>query len=116
MAFDIASAANRMAPGAPGTSPPKITFVNTGNAAVRIRPDPDPNTQGGGGAVYFAFKTSAGVCVATGNSNVAVPTTNDPRFDATDGWQDMILAPGATHIRLFGDGTGGTAYVWLNGT
>ena len=102
---DLAGRANRMAPGAPGSSPAKITFANGANAAVQLR-------AAAGGAYYISFKTTAGVCVATGSQNVAVPTTNDPRFDATDGWQDMILPAGTTHIRLFGDGTGGTAYVW----
>lgn len=108
MAVDLANVSNRMAPGLPGTSPPKIAFANGANAAVQLRAT-------AGAAIYISVKVTAGACIATGDSNVGAPTTNDPRFDASDGWQDMILAVGATHIRIFGDGSAGTLYVWLSG-
>jgi len=114
MALDIAMAADRMAPGLAGSSPAKITFANGANAEVPLRAHPG-QTGAALPALYFAFKTTAGCTIATGPQGLAAPTTNDPRFDASDGWQDMILRPGDTHIRIFGDGTGGTAYVWFNG-
>lgn len=109
---DPANASIRVAPGAPGTSF-KITFANGANAATQLRAAPANNALSA--FRYISIKTTAGVCIATGDSTVAASTTNDPRYDSTDGWQDMVLLPGVTHIRPFGDGTGGTLYVWLSG-
>lgn len=114
---DLASIANRMAPGLPGSSPPKIAVANGANAAVQLR-------TAAGAARYYSIKYVAntpaagqGATIATGDSTVAVPTANDPLFETADGWQDMILSVGATHIRAFGTASGvGVLYVWDRGS
>lgn len=98
----------RMAPGAPGSSPAKITFATGSNNAVQLR-------AAGGSTRTYSVKivTANATCnVATGDSTVAVPTAADPLFAAADGWIDFTLSAGATHIRLFGGATGGDMVVW----
>jgi hypothetical protein len=97
-----------MAPGAPGSSPAAFAFVIGANNAVQLRAS-------GGAQRTYSVKiiTASATCnVATGPSDVAVPTATDPLLAASDGWQDMTLASGSTHIRLFGGATGGTLSVW----
>ena len=98
----------RMAPGAPGSSPPKITFATGTNIAVQLR-------AAGGSTRSYSVKivTASATCnVATGPDTVAVPTAADPLFSVADGWIDFTLPAGSTHIRLFGGATGGDMVVW----
>lgn len=112
MANDLAAYANRMAPGLAGSSPPKITFATGANAEVQLR-------TAAGAARYYSIKVvgaaGASCNVATGMTGLAAPTANDPLFEIADGWQDMILNVGSTHIRLFGGATGGSLFVWDRG-
>lgn len=107
MASDLASAADRMAPGAPGSSPPAIAFTSTA-ATTLVRP-------AGGAAKYISIKATAGVHLAFGGASVAAATNADPLFESTDGWQDMILAPDQTHVSAKGDSAGGSLYIWFSG-
>lgn len=98
----------RMAPGAPGSSPQKITFATGTNVAAQLR-------AAGGATRTFSVKVvtaNASCNVATGDSTVLLPTANDPLLEATDGWVDITLPAGSTHIRLFGGATGGSLFVW----
>jgi len=97
-----------MAPGAPGSSPQKITFATGANAAVQLR-------AAGGSTRSYSVKivtTNATCNVATGPDTVAAPTAADPLFSVADGWIDFTLPSGSTHIRLFGGATGGDLVVW----
>jgi hypothetical protein len=109
---DLASVANRMAPGAYATSPPKIAFVAGAQAATQLRA-----TSSAGSFRYISVKTSGAACgLLFGDLNVADPTTNAGfLLEATDGWVDMILPIGITHVRIYGAGIG-TLYVWDRGT
>lgn len=109
---DLASVANRMAPGAYAPSPNKIAFTAGAQAAVQLRAATAAQS-----FRYIAVKTSgAAAGVLFGDLNVADPTANAGfLLEATDGWVDMMLPPGCTHVRLFGAGTG-TFYVWDRGT
>lgn len=113
MAFDLASIANRMAPGLAGSSPPATAFALGANAQVQLR-------AAAGAARFYSIKVvgaaGASCTVATGTAGLAAPTAADPIFDLTDSWQDMILGVGATHIRLFGIATAGTLYIWDRGS
>lgn len=98
----------RMAPGAPGSSPAAFAFVTGANTAVQLR-------AAGGSTRTYSVKiitTNATCNVATGPATVDVPTATDPLFSATDGWLELTLPAGSTHIRLFGGATGGTMTVW----
>lgn len=98
----------RLAPGAPGSSPQKITFVTGANAAAQLR-------AAGGATRNYSVKVvtaNASCNVATGDSTVLLPTANDPLLEAADGWVDFTLPAGSTHIRLFGGATGGSLFVW----
>ncbi len=106
-ASDLASAADRMAPGGPGTGV-ALAFTVASTVATLIR-------AAGGQAIYISVKTSAAVHLVFGSDTVGAATNNDPLFEATDGWQDMILRPEQTHVRAKGDSGSGTIYVWPSG-
>lgn len=101
-ANDFANFMNRMAPGVAGSSPQRVAVPTGAGTAVQLR-------TAVAGYHYFSIKvvgTGASVNVATGDANVAAPTAADPLFDPNDSWQDFVLPPNVTHIRLFGAGTG----------
>lgn len=111
-ANDLASVANRMAPGAYHTTPAKIPFAAGANPAVPLRA-----ASAAGAYLYVAVKVSASAGTLNfGDLNVADPTVNGGGFfEPTDSWQDMMLPPGCTHVRVFGAGIG-TLYVWDRGS
>lgn len=118
---DLASAADRMAPGVPGTCI-KFTFTAADSGWQDI-PAHKPAADAGGfqvpqGALYISIKTTAAVHVAFGNSgasSTAVTNANAPLFESSDGWQDMILRPDQTQYRVKGDVGGGDLYIWFSG-
>lgn len=120
-ASDLASAADRMAPGIPGTCI-KFTFTSADSGWQDItfhKPAADAaGFQVGQGALYVSVKTTAAVHLSFGSSiasSTAVTNANAPLFEAADGWQDMILRPDQTQFRVKGDSGGGDIYIWLSG-
>jgi|SRR3982750_39112 hypothetical protein len=117
---DLASAADRMAPGIPGTAI-KFTFTAADSGWQDVtfhKPAAVGGFQTGQGAVYVSIKVTAAVHVAFGNSNAsstAVTNANAPLFEPADGWQDMVLTPDQTQYRLKGDLAGGDIYIWPSG-
>lgn len=102
---------NRLAPGAWHTSLPKIPYVFGPNDAVRLRPDSAANTTR---AISLKAGHSPGV-LNFGDEDVADPTADGGAlFEPSDGWMDIVLPPGITHVRIFGVGNG-TLYVWDRG-
>lgn len=115
---DIASASDRMAP----TFNRRIARLAYGagaGAATRILPDPPATSQAGNPPRYISILSTVAVAngahVVFGDVNVAAPTTDDPLFSIEVGYQDMIVPLGCTHVRVFGDGAGGTLYFWNSG-
>lgn len=112
---DIASFSNRMAPRGAGVvdvPSQKIAFVVGANAAVALRAVAQAPR-------YISIKvvgTGAACQVITGpNVPALANTAGDPLFEPVDSWQDIVLANGATHIKLFGVGADGDLYVWDRG-
>lgn len=117
MASDIANAADRMRPGAPGTGI-KFTFTAAASAVQSVpfhNPPPVGGFAVGQGALYVSFKVTAACHVCFGDGAVGAPTNADPMFEPADGWQDFVLLPSDTAFRVKGDSVGGDIYMFASG-
>jgi len=107
---DIASALDRWAPTVGG--PPRSAYAAGANAAVQFRASADF-------PVYVSVLATGaladGAHIVFGDADVAAPTVADPLFCLEVGYQDVIAPKGATHYRVFGEGSGGHVYIMASG-
>lgn len=115
---DQGNAAERMAPGAPGTTI-KFTFTNASSVLQAIR----AAVTGGNIsiALYISVKivtadgTGAHMCFGDVTTLAGNVTNADALFHPADGWQDMMLLPSQNSFKIKGDTVGGDVYIWFSG-
>lgn len=109
--MDSAAAMDRLRPGAPGEVI-KFTFTAASSTAQAIRA---AVAQQNLAPLYISLKVTADCHVVFGGAGVGAATTGDALFQASDGWQDMMLLAEDTSFRVIGDLGGGSLYIWKSG-
>lgn len=111
--MDIGNAAERIAPGAPGTTI-KFAFTAVSSALQSL------GAMAGlpAAAKYVSIKTTADVHVCFGNAASLSGAVTDADFilQVADGWQDVLILPGVDSFKAKGDGAAtGSLYIWPSG-
>lgn len=104
-ASDLASVNRRLAP---GSIVAQLAFTSTAGGTYYLR-------DFGGPSRWISIRTNAPVHIVFGNQDVGAPTNSDPLFDTNDGWQDMIITPDITCLRLKGDSGSGSLTIMVGG-
>lgn len=109
---DIGNAAERIAPGPPGSSI-KFAFIATSSTLQSLVAMAGQNA-----AKYISMKTTAAVHICFGDSLSLAGAVTDADFilEPGDGWQDVLILPGTTSFKVKGDGAStGSLYLWPSG-
>lgn len=110
---DIGNAAERIAPGPPGSSI-KFAFTAASSTLQALGALAAQNS-----ARYVSIKAVTGpvhVCFGDATTLAANVTDADMILEPADGWQDVLLVPGMTSFKAKGDGAStGSLYIWPSG-
>lgn len=117
MPMDLANAADRVRPGAPGLGAAapgtpggviKFTFTSAASALQTLRANP-------GSPLYISMKTTVACHICVGDSSIGAPTNTEFFLEPGDSWQDFMLMREDTSFRVKGDTAGGDLYILFSG-